>query len=174
MKKSVKSPFSTLLIAFVIFYSLSGTGINRTLEMLLRQPFSLRRIQMLIQHSPGTFLTLLAYCICIIVMVVSLIRLIASMGRRGSAGSGTAAASMKGQAARSAPRYASAPRPERARRKERPVRVGEDAIHCEHKRGTEKYLQQIDGYLKAGLIDRAEYKTLYKKYSQLDIPDDYH
>ena len=156
MKKSVKSPFSTLLIAFVIFYSLSGTGINRTLEMLLRQPFSLRRIQMLIQHSPGTFLTLLAYCICIIVMVVSLIRLIASMGRRGSTGT------------------ASASRPERARRKESPVRAGEDAIHCEHKRGTEKYLQQIDGYLKAGLIDRAEYKTLYKKYSQLDIPDDYH
>ncbi len=50
----------------------------------------------------------------------------------------------------------------------------EEAIHCAHVRGKEKYIQQLDSYLKAGLIDRAEYKVMKERYEKLDIPDDYH
>ena len=45
---------------------------------------------------------------------------------------------------------------------------------CAHSLGKEKYIQQLDNYLKAGLIDRAEYKVMKERYEKLDIPEDYH
>ncbi len=62
-----------------------------------------------------------------------------------------------------------APRPAR-----RQTTAREEAIHCRHSRGKEKYLEQLDSYLKNGIIDKAEYKVLYERYSKLDLPDDYH
>ena len=50
----------------------------------------------------------------------------------------------------------------------------EEAIHCSHLSGKQKYIQQLDSYLKNGIIDRAEYKVLRERYEKLDIPDDYH
>ncbi len=50
----------------------------------------------------------------------------------------------------------------------------EEAVRCHHSRGKEKYIEQLDGYLKAGLIDRAEYRVLRERYEKLDLPDDYH
>ena len=52
--------------------------------------------------------------------------------------------------------------------------IGEEAIHCAHLTGREKYLEQINSFLKNGLIDRAEYNVLRERYSKLNIPDDYH
>ena len=50
----------------------------------------------------------------------------------------------------------------------------EEAITCAHRSGKQKYLEQIEGFYKNGLIDREEYKTLRAKYEMLDLPDDYH
>ncbi|MBQ9662506.1 MAG: hypothetical protein IJV40_05080 [Oscillospiraceae bacterium] len=50
----------------------------------------------------------------------------------------------------------------------------EEPLTCEHVRGREKYLEQIDGYLRTGLIDRDEYKVLKERYMRIDIPEDYH
>ena len=50
----------------------------------------------------------------------------------------------------------------------------EEALHCEHLNGKDKYLEQIDGYLRTGLIDRNEYRVLKERYARIDIPDDYH
>jgi hypothetical protein len=50
----------------------------------------------------------------------------------------------------------------------------EEAISCQHLTGKEKYIQQLDSYLKAGLIDKAEYKIMKDRYSKLEIPEDYH
>ncbi len=50
----------------------------------------------------------------------------------------------------------------------------EEAISCQHLTGKEKYIQQLDSYLKAGLIDKAEYKIMKERYSRLEIPEDYH
>ena len=50
----------------------------------------------------------------------------------------------------------------------------EEAITCHHLTGKEKYIQQLDSYLKAGLIDKAEYKVMKERYSKLEIPEDYH
>ena len=57
------------------------------------------------------------------------------------------------------------------------VRTGrgtEEAIHCQHKSGREKYLEQLDSFLANGIIDRAEYRLLRERYSKLDIDEDYH
>ena len=50
----------------------------------------------------------------------------------------------------------------------------EEAIHCAHSRGKEKYLEQLDGFLANGIIDKAEYKLMRDRYSRLQIEDDYH
>ncbi|MBR1567231.1 MAG: hypothetical protein IJ649_10780 [Oscillospiraceae bacterium] len=50
----------------------------------------------------------------------------------------------------------------------------EEAITCAHHTGREKYLEQVEGFYKNGLIDRAEYKALREKYEKMDIPEDYH
>ena len=50
----------------------------------------------------------------------------------------------------------------------------EEVITCGHKSGKEKYLEQVEGFYKNGLIDREEYKTLRAKYEKLEIPEDYH
>lgn len=54
------------------------------------------------------------------------------------------------------------------------IEEADEAIHCAHLTGKEKYLEQIENYLKTGLIDRSEYKVLYDRYVNLNIPDDYH
>ena len=72
------------------------------------------------------------------------------------------------------------PAPEKAVLHRRPASAphrgdeAEEAIHCGHVRGKQKYIQQLDSYLKNGIIDRAEYKVLRERYEKLDIPDDYH
>ena len=50
----------------------------------------------------------------------------------------------------------------------------EEVITCGHKSGKEKYLEQVEGFYKNGLIDRDEYKILRAKYEKLEIPEDYH
>ena len=50
----------------------------------------------------------------------------------------------------------------------------EEAVTCAHATGKEKYIQQLDSYLKAGLIDKNEYKIMKERYEELDLPDDYH
>ena len=50
----------------------------------------------------------------------------------------------------------------------------EEVISCGHKSGKEKYLEQVEGFYKNGLIDRDEYKILRAKYEKLEIPEDYH
>ena len=50
----------------------------------------------------------------------------------------------------------------------------EEAVHCAHSRGKEKYLEQLDGFLANGIIDKAEYRLMMERYSRLEIEDDYH
>lgn len=51
---------------------------------------------------------------------------------------------------------------------------GEEAIHCGHSRGRQKYLEQLDSFLANGIIEKDEYRLLRERYEKLDIADDYH
>ena len=76
---------------------------------------------------------------------------------------------------RTAPRPAAQPRPQvRAKARAHRDTEAEEAIHCAHLTGRAKYLEQIDNYLKTGLIDKDEYRVLKNRYMNLDIPDEYH
>ena len=50
----------------------------------------------------------------------------------------------------------------------------EEAVHCHHSTGKQKYLEQLDGFLANGIIDKAEYKLMKERYNRLNIEDDYH
>ncbi len=50
----------------------------------------------------------------------------------------------------------------------------EEAVTCAHVTGKQKYIQQLDSYLKAGLIDKSEYRLMKERYEKLEIPEDYH
>lgn len=50
----------------------------------------------------------------------------------------------------------------------------EEAIGCSHKRGRDKYIEQINTFLANGIIDKAEYRLLKERYENLDLPDDFH
>ena len=65
-------------------------------------------------------------------------------------------------------------RPVPQRRRFEHADEAEEVITCAHHTGKEKYIEQLESYLKAGLIDKAEYKVLKDRYNKLDIPEDYH
>ncbi len=70
------------------------------------------------------------------------------------------------------------PRPAAAAQRRAPTAAvrpqSEQAVHCAHSRGKEKYIEQLDGFLANGIIDRAEYNLMKARYSKLEIEDDYH
>ena len=103
--------------------------------------------------------------IAVLVGAVILVVILATVGavKKHSEKSGTPVRSAARPAARTAARPASGGA-ERA----------EEAVHCHHSTGKQKYLEQLDGFLANGIIDKAEYRLMKERYSRLNIEDDYH
>lgn len=103
--------------------------------------------------------------IAILVGAVILVVILATVNavKKHSEKSGTPVRSAARPAARTAARPASGGA-ERA----------EEAVHCHHSTGKQKYLEQLDGFLANGIIDKAEYRLMKERYSRLNIEDDYH
>ncbi|MBQ9248911.1 MAG: hypothetical protein IJ179_00915 [Oscillospiraceae bacterium] len=145
-KKRMPPAFYTFILSlFLLSYGFEPG--SRQLRMLfLRTPLSLRRLQMIWHASPATVLIACGYLLLILIMIISFVRWI----------------SPRKKAARPVPRAV------------KPPAESEDALHCDHRRGKEKYLQQLDNYLASGLIEREEYRVLRARYEKLEIDDDYH
>ena len=103
--------------------------------------------------------------IAVLVGAVILVVILATVNavKKHSEKSGTPVRSAARPAARTAARPASGGA-ERA----------EEAVHCHHSTGKQKYLEQLDGFLANGIIDKAEYRLMKERYSRLNIEDDYH
>ena len=103
--------------------------------------------------------------IAVLVGTVILVVILATVSavKKHSEKSGTPVRSAARPAARTAARPASGGA-ERA----------EEAVHCHHSTGKQKYLEQLDGFLANGIIDKAEYRLMKERYSRLNIEDDYH
>ena len=103
--------------------------------------------------------------IAVLVGAVILVVILATVSavKKHSEKSGTPVRSAARPAARTAARPASGGA-ERA----------EEAVHCHHSTGKQKYLEQLDSFLANGIIDKAEYRLMKERYSKLDIEDDYH
>ena len=108
-------------------------------------------------------------CVAFLVVIVAFI----VSAAKGKAGKGNAKKQTR------TPQKRPAPQPAAAKAKQpsplfHHADEAEEAISCAHHTGKEKYLEQVEGFYKNGLIDRAEYKLLREKYEKLDLPEDYH
>ena len=157
MKKGLGKSFRNLFIALiVILYLIPFEKIQELYRMYFRTPFTTRKLEFLLRSRPMDLVLAMVFVICALVALVAFLRILFSFGKRGST------REVSGTYTTPKIRRAMAPKEE------------EEALHCEHKRGSEKYMEQIEGYLRTGLIDRDEYRVLKERYSRLNIPDDYH
>lgn len=144
----------------------------RFLRYLSRRPFmgldTFRRLPM------DQLLTLAVFLLGCVLFVVSIVRMIRSApaAKAASGGAARPAASARPAANRKSPAGVK-PHPSiRLHAPDQPE--AEEAIHCAHLTGRAKYMEQLDSFLRTGLIDREEYRVLKERYMRLDIPDDYH
>jgi hypothetical protein len=137
----------------------------RFLRYLMHRPFlGLESFTRLPKDQLLMLAVFLFGCILFISSIVKMLR---------AAPSGKAPARPAPQ--KNAPRPAAQTRPQvRAKARAHRDTEAEEAIHCAHLTGRAKYLEQIDNYLKTGLIDKDEYRVLKNRYMNLDIPDEYH
>ena len=138
----------------------------RFLRYLSHRPFmgldTFRRLPM------DQLLTLAVFLLGCVLFVVSIVRMIRSApaAKAASGGAARPAANRKSPAGVK-------PHPSiRLHAPDQPE--AEEAIHCAHLTGRAKYMEQLDSFLRTGLIDREEYRVLKERYMRLDIPDDYH
>lgn len=144
----------------------------RFLRYLSRRPFmgldTFRRLPM------DQLLTLAVFLLGCVLFVVSIVRMIRSApaAKAASGGAARPAASSRPAANRKSP---AGVKPHPSIRLHVPDQTeAEEAIHCAHLTGRAKYMEQLDSFLRTGLIDREEYRVLKERYMRLDIPDDYH
>ena len=144
----------------------------RFLRYLSRRPFmgldTFRRLPM------DQLLTLAVFLLGCVLFVVSIVRMIRSApaAKAASGGAARPAASARPAANRKSPAGVK-PHPS-IRLHASDQTEAEEAIHCAHLTGRAKYMEQLDSFLRTGLIDREEYRVLKERYMRLDIPDDYH
>ena len=158
MKKKLSASISMLIASVALLLFLPGSSL-RLLRIYLRHYGLNRNIFKYFRHLPGDELIIMLFALFFIVLIIiCVINIIVLSARIRANRSAVSAAS---SSARSAHRPSAR-------------HVTEEAIDCSHSTGRAKYLEQIDGYLKNGLIDKAEYNSLKARYERLDIPDDYH
>jgi len=144
----------------------------RFLRYLSRRPFmgldTFRRLPM------DQLLTLAVFLLGCVLFVVSIVRMIRSApaAKAASGGAARPAASARPAANRKSPVAVKHHPTIRLHAPDQPE--AEEAIHCAHLTGRAKYMEQLDSFLRTGLIDREEYRVLKERYMRLDIPDDYH
>ena len=137
----------------------------RILRYLLRRPF--RGLDTFTRIPSEQYLVLVFFLIGCIFFISSIVKML----RAAPSGKAPARPAPK----KNAPRPAAQTRPQvRANARAHLDTEAEEAIHCAHLTGRAKYLEQIDNYLKTGLIDKDEYRVLKNRYMNLDIPDEYH
>ena len=144
----------------------------RFLRYLSRRPFmGLDTFQRLPMDQLLTLAVFLLGCVLFVVSIVRMIRS-APAAKAASGGAARPAASARPAANRKSP---AGVKPHPSIRLHAPDQTeAEEAIHCAHLTGRAKYMEQLDSFLRTGLIDREEYRVLKERYMRLDIPDDYH
>ncbi len=162
MKKKLSKSVSVLITSIIVLFLLPGDSL-RLLSMYLRHYGLSENIIRYFSRMPASELFLMLISIFFIVLIIiSIIKILILSYKLGANRS-------TGGTARPAAKVFAKPVAVSAAR-----HVTEEAINCSHSTGKAKYLEQIDGYLKTGLIDRAEYNALKTRYERLNIPDDYH
>ena len=148
----------------------------RFLRWLMHRPFM--GLETFTRLPKDQLLMLAVFLFGCILFVSSIVKMIRSAPAAKAAAKGAARpqqAVRTRETARPAPARSAAVKPRPSIRLHAPDQPeAEEAIHCAHLTGRAKYLEQLDSFLRTGLIDREEYRVLKNRYMSLDIPDDYH
>ena len=143
--KRMPPAFYTFILSLFLLSYAYEPGTRQLRMLFFYPPFSLQKLQVYWHMRPTVVLIGFGYLLLILIMIVSLVRWIS-------------------------PRRKTV----RTVRTVKPAAESEAALHCDHRRGKEKYLQQLDNYLASGLIEREEYRVLRARDEKLEIDDDYH
>ena len=164
MKK--RGSFVSFLITLMLVFSLAEPCMDVVEYLFLNTPPTVRKLEHFWQTNPQHCIMLAVWVILILIAVTEFLKMLKPP-----------AAATRPSAARPVQKRP-VPQPARtapaARSRVRPDPEAEEAIHCAHLTGRAKYLEQINNYLKTGLIDKDEYRVLKNRYMNLEIPDDYH
>ena len=164
MKK--KGSFVSFLITLMVIFSLAEPCMDVFEYLFIRTPPTMRKLEHFWHTSPQHCIMLAFWLILILIAVTELLKML-KPSAAASRPSTVKPAQMK------TVQQAAKPRTTAKARAHRDTEA-EEAIHCAHLTGRAKYLEQIDNYLKTGLIDKDEYRVLKNRYMNLDIPDEYH
>ena len=151
-----------LIVCIFLLSAIPKNTIRQVWFALLRRPEVL-------MDRPQELAYFLGFVVVLIVMVIAVITFLASILKRKPVGREKPNPSARQDQAKASTMQTLAAHIRQDKRS-----IGDEAIHCAHLTGREKYLEQINSFLKNGLIDRAEYNALRERYSKLNIPDDYH
>lgn len=147
MKNKLGGSISAFITSLILLFLLPGSSLTRLGAYLRHYGPDPRLLKHLWRSSPSGTLMLLITLVVLVVLILSFFRILYFAAKLKSGG-----------------------KPEQRS----PKQVTEEAINCGHRTGRAKYLEQIDSFLRNGLIDRTEYNVLKARYEQLNIPDDYH
>ena len=179
----------TGIFLFYLMRTRVGEGIIYLLRVLRRDPTRFYRYQiMLLRHDPGTFALQVVGYTAIIIFILNGLRLVFLLLRPDSSGEKMSDAGRMGQGT-AGQRKESAARPvqregeysfrnkkEAEKRQSRPRRRwsagkdGESEPVLSHtwKTGKERYMEQLEGFLRDGVVTKEEYYELRKRYEKLE------
>ena len=157
MKKQKSPGFARLLVYVVLIGGMAESCNDMLREIFFRGIPTISRLEYYWRTRPEQFVLCAVYLLLILMALRTFLKMIFGGGKAASPAPKRAVPVQKKTAA---PSHRDA--------------EAEEAIHCAHLTGRAKYLEQIENYLRTGLIDREEYKVLKARYMSIDIPDDYH
>lgn len=137
-----------LVISALILLRMPSMYGRMIIYYFFRSPFPLRNLELLLRHpfqQPG--LGIIIYALAVIVLVISLIRVLIGIGR----GSGAKTRVEK--------------------KTEKEIETIEKSFQSAYKSGRERYMDQLDGFLKSGYLDQKGYNEMKKKYQEMNIPN---
>ena len=151
-------PFVLALMAASWLWEECGDAVE---FLFVSTPFNMWKFERLLRTRPQQVVMMAALLVVCVIAVMMFIRMLGGGRKRASVSDAPKRTPVRDAPVRRAPAKRNMPE-------------AEEAIHCAHLTGRAKYLEQIDNYLKTGLIDRNEYRVLKERYMKLDIQDDYH
>ncbi len=147
MKNKLGGSISAFITSLILLFLLPGSSLTRLGAYLRHYGPDPRLLKHLWRSSPSGTLMLLITLVVLVVLILSFFKILYFAVKLKTGGE-------------SAPHS--------------PKKETEEPLNCSHRTGRAKYLEQIDSFLRNGLIDRTEYNVLKARYERLNIPDDYH
>lgn len=147
-KKKSSSGYLLFVISAIILFRMPRMYLEMVEFYFIRSSHPLRNLQYLLRNplrppAPG----LLLYGIVVLVFLFSLLRMLFSLGSRRPA------------------------KTKVERKNEKEIDTIEKSFQTAYKSGKDRYIEQLDDFLRSGYLDQKSYNEMKKKYKNMHIPD---